>query len=373
MPHRVSHNKRFPHEDHQRSESSDVPGGGVVRSSQSEDPTSHSLLEKIRSMFSWIASRVTEEAREEVASGVSEASAKRLLSQYSSRDLIRRAEGSIAQLELSKQVLLQEFGSRAQAFVERYIDPVIDPVKSLVVAGREGKGIETVKGAVGGVELLAIMHDDSRLRRKIHDSLEMKTREAILEDIAFIMSYPSEALAEATIPASQRGEILRQIEEALQPVLLELESLLSSGLPAYEFVPLFQWREAIDGERQRLHDRAMQIIDEKIHGDVPLWRTLKNLPPNEVSPFLEEMATFAQSDRVWPLSIFELEELSSYLREIIEEETASRKDERLLVLFSKMKSHLEVFLESEEGEGHEEALTRIVDQVRAIDSLLGMG
>jgi hypothetical protein len=329
-------------------------------------------MEKVRSMFSWIAGRVTEEAREEESGSVVETAAKRLLSQYSSRDLVRRAESSIAQLELAKQVLLQEFGSRAQAFVDRYIDPVIEPVKSFVYESREGKVLESFKGAIGNVELLAILHDDTRLSRKIRETLEAKTKDVILEDIAFILSYPSEALEDAAIPASQRAGLLRDIEEALQPVLLDLESLLSVRSPSYEFIPLFQWRAGVDLQRQRLHDKAMQIIEEKVHKGAPMWRSLADLPAQEMIVYLEGIESFSGKDRSWPLSLFELEEISSHLREIVEGQVVSRQDEKLLQLFGQVRSYVEALLESEEGDVHEDALFRIVDQVRAIEALLGI-
>jgi hypothetical protein len=372
MPHRDPHKKHRSPEELWRNEPSDVSALGSPRSIKPTDSTSWSLLEKVRSMFSWIANRVTEEAREEVSTSVGETSAKRLLSQYSSQDLIRRAGSSIAQIKLSKQAFLQEFGTRAQAFVDRYIDPVVEPIKSFVHGGREEKVSETLKGAVGSVELLAMLHDETRLRRKIRDSLESRTRDIILEDISFILSYPSEALEDAAIPAAHRGFILREIEESLQPILLELESLLSVCPPSYEFIPLFQWRVGVDSKRQHLHDCAMQVIDEKIHKRIPLWRSLKELPAKEIFPFLEELELVTEKDRIWPLSIFELEEISSHLREIIEGEVASRQDKRLLMLFDHMKAHVEVLLESEGEEDHEKALMRIVDQVRAIELLLGL-
>jgi hypothetical protein len=329
-------------------------------------------MEKVRSMFSWIAHRVTEEAREEETTPTSEISAKRILSQYSTQDLVRKAKSSIARLELSKQVLLQEFGPRAQAFVERYIDPIVEPVKIFVQSGREGSPPETLKGAVESVELLALLHDETRLQRKIRDALEIKTRDVILEDIAFILSYPSEALEDVSIPASRRGLVLREMEEALQPILLELETLLSVCPSSYEFIPLFQWRVGVDTQRQNLHDRAMQVVDEKIRKGAPFWRSLKDLPVKERSHFLEEVGVFAEKDRTWTPSISELEEISTHLREIVEGDGDSRHDKRLLMLFDQMKEHVESLIESEAGEEHEEALMRIIDQVRDIEGMLGL-
>jgi hypothetical protein len=370
MPqHDPSKRHRSP-EGHRRKETSDS-SEPVSRSIKSEAPGSWSLLEKVRSMFSWIADRVTEEAREEEAVSVSESSAKRVLSQYSSRDLLRRADSSIARIELSKQILLQQFGTRAQAFVERYVFPVVEPIKSFIQSIREGLVAPDVKDAVGSLELLAMMHDENRLFRKIRDSLETKTRDAILGDIAFILSYPSEALEDAFIPAAQRGAILREIEEKQQPLLLELEDLLSVHPTTFELIPLFEWRLGIDQKRQRLHDASMQIIDEKIRKGVPLWSSLKDLPSKEISPFLEELDLEAEKDLTWPLSVLELEEVSVHLRQIVEEDIASREDKKLLQIFEQMRSQVESLIESVEGEEHEEALSRITDQIKAIEQLLG--
>lgn len=345
--------------------------GGASRSVKPAEADSWSLVEKVRSMFSWIAGQVTREAREEEEAREGEASARRLLSQYSTRDLIRKAESSIAQVELSKQVLLQEFGSRAQAFVDRYINPVIVPIQSFIQSIREGTVARTIKGAVESVELLAILQDETRLRRRIRDSLEIKTRDVILEDIAFILSYPAEALGDAYVPSAGRGYVLREIEEALQPILMELESLLSARPPSYECLALFQWREAIDVKRQHLHDSAMQVIDEKVRRGSPYWRSLRDLSAKEISPFLEELELSEDKDRAWTLSIFELEEISAHLREIVEEEVTSRQDKGLKTLVDQMKAHIGDLLASEEGEEHEEALSRIMEQIEAIEALLG--
>lgn len=371
MPHRDPRKKQLSSRKHRRKKPLDISTEGGFRSLQPAQTRSVSLLEKVRSLFSWIANRVTEEARVEESSVSGEASAKRLLSQYSFRDLMRKAKGAIAEVELAKQALLQQFGPRAQAFVDRYVTPVIEPVVSYVQMGRQGDLSETMRGAVGSVELLAMLHDELRLSRKIRESLEGKTREVILEDIAFILSYPTEAVEDARIPVARRRRILRRIEEALQPVLLDLEALLSVRPPSSELISLFQWRVGVDARRQRLHDGALQVIDEEIHRDAPLWGSLKNLPLPQISAFLEDFELFLQGEMAWPMSLLELEEMSAFMHQLVEKDASNRADARLLALFEQVRAYVDVLCESSEGEGHEEVLGRIVDHVRAIERLLG--
>lgn len=370
MPHRDPRIKRPSFEEHRRNEPSDVSSEGSSRFIRPSAPEPSTLLEKVRSLFSWIANRVTEEAREEESMVESETSAKRLLSQYSSRDLMRRAKAVIAQVEASQQLLLQEFGPRAQAFIDRYVVPVLEPIQSFVHAGQEGKITETVRGAIGTVELLAMLHDKARLPRKIRDTLELKTRDVILEDIAFLLSYPSEAVEDARVPLRERGDLLRKIEGALQPILLDLEALLSLRPPSTEFIPLFRWRLEVDSKRQRLHDEALQIIDEEIHRNVPLWGPLKTSPTPEISSFLEHFELLAQGEIPLPFSLIDLEEISAHMRRILELESAYRTNEQWLTLFQHMRSYVESLHESAEGEEHEEVLTRIIEHLRAIEQLL---
>lgn len=341
-------------------------------SQSSPPPSSRTLMQKVRSLFSWIAGRATEEAREEQLFSEAERSAKRALSQYSSRDLIRKATSLLTQVEVAKQTLLQEMGPSSQAFIDRYISPIADQIEMFLQEFRELRPGEALKGAVGSVELLAMLHDSTRVFRKIRDSLEVKTRDVILEDIAFILSYPSEVVEDAVIPVAQRAIVVREIEEALQPILMELEFLLGMRPEAIEPTPLFKWRTRIDQKRQQIHDRAMQVIDDKIHKRTFFWRSLKDLPANEIVPFLEGATMLSENEQLFPLSLFELEEVSSHLREIIEGDASTRQDKRLRQLINHLRSHVETILRSDAGEEHEEALGRIIDQVREIELLLGL-
>lgn len=374
MPHHHDPHKKHPSlKEHRQSDSSDVETSGASRFEKNlKSPSPQSLLEKIRTMFSWIANRITQEAQESEPVESGDPESNRLLSLYATPNLVQQAKESISRLEASKQALLEEFGHVAQAFVDRYIDPVFAPIKTMIRDKNEGKAPVIPKDAVESVEILAMAHDPSRLKRKIRDSIKHKTRDVLLEDIAFLLSYPSEAIGDASIPSDQRGPLLRQIEIDLQPILLELESMLSIHPPSTEFSALFEWKIDVDAKRQILHDESMRIIESEIHRNIPYWKSLEDDLGNQEDPFLDELEIFTEGSLHWPLSIYELEDASARLREALEKELVGLQNERVVIFFDRMKSHVKTLQESEESEGHEEALTRIFDHVKAIDRLLGL-
>ena len=371
MPHHDQHKKQ-PEDSgrHDHAPSGDNERGPSHFTEKSTGTSAQSLLERIRSMFSWIANQVTRESHEDSLTTSKETARRRLMSLYSAPNLVQQAKNSVEKLELSKNALVQEHGPRAQAFADRYIDPFFAPIKNLIQAKQEGKIPEMPQDAVGSVEILAIAGDPARLRRKIYTSIKSKTQDVILEDIAFLLSYPNEAIGDAHVAPEQHRALLRKIEDALQPILLELESLLSVDPPSSAFNDLFQWRVDIDTQRQRLHDLAMNIINEEIRRNSPYWKTIEEDLEQKGDPFLEELEIFSSGSLNWPLSIFELEETAARLREALESELVSLQNGRMAAFFERMKSHSQILIESEESEGHEETLNRIIENIEAIERLL---
>ncbi len=264
----------------------------------------------------------------------------------------------MAQLELSKQLLLEEYGESAHGFILRYVDPVVEPVKRFIAASVGEQ--EALERLVGSVEMLHIMHDEMRLRRKIRETIEEHIRQVILEDIDFIMSYPSEAIEEALIPAPLAGTVLRDVEHDLQPILLQLESLLSIPPPSHEFIPIFQWRVTLDDRRQQLHDHALKIIDGHIQ------RSTSSSPQGEIATSIVELL----GETSWPLSLYDLDELATRLHQRFIHSDELRTDARAIAVFDFLRSHLNDFVESEEYLEHDALIERILSSLRDIEDLL---
>jgi hypothetical protein len=205
-----------------------------------------------------------------------------------------------------------------------------------------------------------MMHDESRLRRKIRDTLERQTRQVILEDIAFILSYPSEALEETMIPPTHFGMVLRQMEHELQPILLQLESLLSIPPPSFEFGQIFQWRMTLDARRQQLHDHALNLIDGYIQ------RARGSSEQSEIASLIFDLL----GETAWPLSLFDLDELTSKLHQQFLHSDELRKDTKSIAIFDFVRSHLKSIVELEENIEHDALINRINSSIRAIEELL---
>lgn len=330
---------------------------------------SGTLLSKVRSLFSWVAGLATQEAREGVGSSEHVSQGKRCLSVHLSGHLLQRAERAVQHLDRAKAELLVQMGQPAHAFIERYIEPILSPAREIIAAARTGGVADVSKWAVAGVEMLSLVQED-RLRRKIYEYSLEKTRDAILEDMAFIVSYPNELLGSSWIPLEERPDLFRRIETSLQPILHELEGLLTRHPRSLDLKILFQWKKDLDEERQRLHDLSLTTIDNVIKETTPFWPTTQGESTEEEFSFMNEIDAFAREPS-WPLSIFELEETSMRLRKVLEEGMADRSNERIVEFFERMKGRIDILIESDDGDIHEAGLLRLKEHIRVIERLLG--
>jgi hypothetical protein len=325
--------------------------------------SSHSWLTPIRSVISWFSELLShQKTPKEIVSG-------RVIV-HSSPNLVQRAREAVERMESSKHAFVRSGGAQAEAFADRYIEPVFERAKQLIERVEKGEPLHTPEGAARSLEILALANDPDRLYTKIFDSIVQKTTNAILEDMMFLMSYPSEAIEDSLVDSHDRAPLLRQIEQSLVPVLRELELLISHSPTSDDFHALFQWRQDLDMRRQQLHDAGMRIIDDAIHRRSPLWRSAEREVLPFEDPFLEELEIFTSGSATWPLSIFELEEVAERFREAVENELVAAQNERALEFFDRIKSHTEKLANSEESEGHEAALNRIIEDVHVIELLL---
>jgi hypothetical protein len=284
---------------------------------------------------------------------------------------LQRAERSVRHLDQAKEELLAHSGGPAHAFIDRYVEPILAPAREIVTIARSGGTADVSKWAVAGVEMVSLVQEESRLRRKIYEFCLEKSRDAVLEDIAFIVSYPNELVSSSWIPIEERPELLRRIESTLQPILQELEGLLTRHPRSFDLRVLFQWKQELDEERQRLHDLSLNTIDAEIQQTTPLWQTIQGEGNPEAEQFLEKIEVFA-SEPPWPLSVFELEETSTRLRKVLEAGIADRTNDQVVEFFERMRGRIDVLVESDEGDVHEAVLRRIKEDIRVIELLLGL-
>ena len=141
MPHNMRIESSFPNEPPQKTE-----GVRTKRSSM--------LVDRVRSLFSWIASWAPQEARAEVERAELAPQVKQTLSVHLSGDLLQRAEKSVYSLDLAREELLSQCGHQGHAFVERYVDPVLVPAHELLAAARSGAEVDVSRWAVAGVEMI---------------------------------------------------------------------------------------------------------------------------------------------------------------------------------------------------------------------------
>ena len=337
-----------------------VPHKPEERMEQTKQP----LMEKVRSLFSWIASWATQEARREVIG--SEHTPQQTLSVHLPKHLLQQVEASIHHLDNAKRELIERFGPQAEAFVDRYVEPILSPAHDLIESARRGEPVDVSRWAVASAELLSLVQDEEKLRRKIFGFCLEKTRDAILEDITFIASCPHELVESSWAPLSERPGLIKRIDADLQPILQEFEKLLTRRPQSHDLETLFRWRAELDGERQRLHDLSLATIDAQIQKTAPLWLTLQS-GLGEI-PSSSELEILAGEIPEWPLSILDLEETSRRLLRILETDISHRTDERVVAFFDRMRGRIQSVIESEDI--HEASLRRLQKQVRAIERLL---
>jgi len=178
----------------------------------------------------------------------------RLPVQYSMAEIIQKVQWQLQDLLEAKERLSSEAGNRATSFIARYIDPVLSSVEQFL--GESIKGKATVYKAVGGVELLSLIHNPVRLRQKICETIREQAYHVLQEDIAFLLSYPNELLKD-------EGK-LKELEEQTYPLFTQLKALEKEVPLSTDFSELFRWRCCFDERRQALHDQIIQLVEESI-------------------------------------------------------------------------------------------------------------
>jgi hypothetical protein len=165
--------------------------------------------------------------------------------------IIEKAQMQLQDLLEAKEKLALEAGDRARPFIARYVDPLVVSVQQFLEDGKKGNA--TIQGAVGGVELLSIVHDSIRLRQRICETIREQSSRVLQEDISFLLSYPREFF---------RGEKLQELEEEFSPLFTELKGLHSNFPCSTDLFELFYWRCQFDDRRQQIHDQIIHLVEE---------------------------------------------------------------------------------------------------------------
>jgi hypothetical protein len=242
------------------------------------------------------------------------------------------------------------------------VDPVIHALNDFVLSLKEITEIGDaqsggMRGALGTVELIALARDEHRPWKKIREGTEYQGRQALLEDVAFIMTYPAELLSHMGVVGQEQAMTLKKIEEALLPVLLKFEKLLAKHPISNDFYALYSWRSLLDAERQQLHDTALKCIEEHI-------------APYKLKFSIRDESFFWQGQPVDTLSFEEFNEAFQYIFELVKSTESFRSDERVIRFFNQSKEHLHSQLRSH-GELTDEEQMRLLQTIRLIEELIG--
>lgn len=328
-----------------------------------EEKPQGKLIEKVRSFFQWITTRVSPRPKITEATAEQEKQKAHLLSRYPLPELISGGQRSIVKLERARNAFLDRAGAAGEAFVSRHVDPVIRALQDFVLSLQENKETPLqprtgMKGALGTVELIALARDEHRPWKKIRESTEYQARQALLEDITFVMAYPAELLAHMGIVGQEQAITLKQIEDALHPVLLKYEKLLAKHPHDEDFYTLYHWRTTLDIERQQLHDTALKGIEEY-------------LAPFKLKFSIRDTSFFWLSQPLETITFDQLYEAFQYIFELVKTNEHMRLDERVLRFFSGCKEHLHTLVHLQEEPSKEEKM-RLIQTVRLIEELIGI-
>jgi hypothetical protein len=297
-----------------------------------------SLLNAVRSCFTWIGALVTREAKEvPVEREQQELQKKRLLSRYPLSELLAGGEKSMKSLAQAKEAFLQRAGSAGEAFVARNVDPIFLPLQRFIVS------------------LKAERPDERSLVKEAREGLEKQTRQALLEDIAFVLSYPGELLENAHVSEAQQSKILRDLEKQLKTVLVKFEKLLDKSPVSEDLYDLFTWRVTLDNERQSLHDIAIKFIEEK-------------LSPYRLKFSAAGETVMWMGQSVESLPFKDLHEAIQYTFELVKSSESARSDDALLEFFAECKQRVQTIFEEE---CVEDDRIRLLHTLQLIEDILG--
>jgi len=201
-----------------------------------------SFFDKIRGLFSC----VLPSNRTSIPSSIAGHSVHHSMAQ-----IIEKVQIQLQDLLEAKEKLSLEAGNRAHSFIARYVDPLLISIEQFL--GESIKGNVTAQAAIGGVELLSIVHDPDRLRHRISETIREQSFHVLQEDISFLLSYPREFF---------QGGCLQELEAELSPLFTKLKGLHRDFPSSTDLSELFYWKCRFDDQRQMLHDQIIHLIED---------------------------------------------------------------------------------------------------------------
>jgi hypothetical protein len=220
------------------------------------------------------------------------------------------------------------------------------------------------------VGVVSSLHKEQQVRSKICEKVLQQTRQAVLEDISFVSSFPSEVLDEAHVQLQQRASVLQEIQQQLAPIVQEMQGLIPKDPPQNSLLDLYQWRIRIDVRRQQLQDEALCLIEENIK----LWKKSGELFYNvsfgsQLEYITQIFNLISSGDFEWPKSLFELEEASYFLTRLVENKKSLCTDPRVVNLVRELKGDIDILFEAANRSQYNDILLRVMEHLRFIEDL----
>lgn len=254
-----------PPSQHSSSENSGSGNSNVPSTSKNHDTKNHQRNRKkaqrnfLSGILDWLGTLITEQARTDV-----QVTRNYHVSVYTERhEKVRMSALHIIEdLNEAKKRLIVEFGQSAANFICKCIDPMIAHVSELVT-DLSSKHIQDnsagfLKRAIERVRYYAQL-DEGKLKRKIVFDAHDLIRTAIEKDIDMLIKYKKQIY---------HDDKAQKIDEALSPILVELENLMAQRIDTDDLRAFFSWRNAIDEKRNTLVEMGLYTVDSS--GDLSL-------------------------------------------------------------------------------------------------------
>lgn len=178
------------------------------------------------------------------------------LNQYTPDELLARTQELISLLQSAKEELLRTHGKKAEYFAMKYIDRHIASLGQLQETVSSGTKLSMPSDSS---ELIQTLLGEITVGDLVQSALESNLHRAITNDISLILSCASGMSTELHSPAKRKT--LAVINEKIQQTLSELQNLQHKIPASRRLSHLFSWKEAVDADRQRLHDVALATLD----------------------------------------------------------------------------------------------------------------
>ncbi len=292
----------------------------------------------------------------------------RPITHVSQEDLKEKATLVLNQLDKEKKLLIADGSPLAEAFVLRHVESVLAPLRRFVDSTSKGLACRLTD-----VEVVSSLHKVDQVRNKIFENVQRQTSQVIAEDIAFVTSLPLEVLDEAHVAVQQREAVLQDMQQRIQPVVEELQSLVTKEESPSGLVGLYHWRTRIDQSRQQLQDTALSLIEESVR----LWRKsgdlfYKEAFVDQLSYITKIFGSISSSDFEWPKSLFELEEASYFLTRLVENQKSLCCDDRVVNLVRELKEDIDVLFEAANRSQYHDILLRVMEHLRSIEDQMAV-